>query len=146
MTARLRESIEDRDKGFTLIELLVVIIIVGILAAIAIPIFLNQRKKGVEASMKADAKTLATQLETVYTDTLAYPAAIAAAGQTLTVGSEKVILSPNNVAAVHVSGDKFCISITNGAAAAAVYKSDAGGLQAPGATCAVATYGANIVA
>src|SRR4029079_8873714 len=54
MIARVRKSMYEKDKGFTLIELLVVIIIIGILAAIAIPVFLNQRKKAVDASLKSD--------------------------------------------------------------------------------------------
>ena len=56
MLARIRKAQEEREGGFTLIELLVVIIIIGILAAIAIPVFLNQRKKGYDAAMKSDVR------------------------------------------------------------------------------------------
>ena len=68
MIARIRKDFDNKEKGFTLIELLVVIIIIGILAAIAIPLFLNQRKKAVDTAARSDASTLGKELATWYVD------------------------------------------------------------------------------
>jgi type IV pilus assembly protein PilA len=67
MLYRLRQRSQD-ESGFTLIELLVVILIIGILAAIAIPSFIGQKSKANDASAKTQARTLQTAMETAATD------------------------------------------------------------------------------
>jgi len=68
MIARIRKSIENKEEGFTLIELLVVMIIIGILAAIAIPTFLNQRKNGYNSATKTDLGNMGLAFESAAVD------------------------------------------------------------------------------
>ncbi|HEY3924087.1 MAG TPA: type II secretion system protein [Acidothermaceae bacterium] len=83
------KSLQDRrrDEGFTLIELLVVMIIIGILASIAIPIFLHQKQSASNTAAKSDLYNVATQIETYGVDT----------------GSDYSALSPTTLAAAGIS-------------------------------------------
>ncbi len=101
MLHKLRQRAQS-EKGFTLIELLVVILIIGILAAIALPAFLNQRAKAQDTEAKSAARTAQTAMETFYTDNQTYqcneacvraiePAlneGVAATGLAITVGAQ----------------------------------------------------------
>ncbi len=75
MLARIRKAREEGDSGFTLIELLVVIIIIGILAAIAIPTFLNQREKAWKKAAISDLRNAATKMEEYFDDNGTYAGA-----------------------------------------------------------------------
>ena len=64
-------------KGFTLIELLIVVVIIGILAAIAIPKFANTKEKAYVASMKSDLRNMATAQEAYFADNQTYTTSLA---------------------------------------------------------------------
>jgi prepilin-type N-terminal cleavage/methylation domain-containing protein len=80
-------------KGFTLIELLIVVVIIGILAAIAIPKFANTKEKAYVAAMKSDLRNLISAQESYFADNVTYTTSLtnlnvtASTGVTLSVGA-----------------------------------------------------------
>jgi type IV pilus assembly protein PilA len=145
MLARIRKAMAQKDEGFTLIELLVVMIIIGILAAIAIPVFLSQRQKGYDASVKSDLRTIANELESYNTDQQAYPTgAIANGAGITTIGTDPTTVrtSSGNTfnyvlnTAGSAAGSAYCIVGVNAKGTRPwEYVSSQGGLQ-PAATLA----------
>jgi prepilin-type N-terminal cleavage/methylation domain-containing protein len=93
-------------KGFTLIELLIVVVIIGILAAIAIPKFSNTKQKAIVASMKSDLRNLASAQESYYSDYTSYMTLAANATNTYYKSS-----SGNAVAIT--GGTNWTASVTN---------------------------------
>ncbi len=128
MLAHIRKMQDENEAGFTLIELLVVIIIIGVLAAIAIPVFLNQRQKGYDAAAKSDARNLATLEETYPTDNSTYVAASSAVAATNALSYKP---STNvNAAVINIDTNKeFCLKTTSASGKDFWYDNATGGLS-----------------
>jgi len=128
MMQRIRKAQENKEGGFTLIELLVVMIIIGILAAIAIPAFLNQKKKARDTSAKADVSTIGKEIAAYYVDGTG--ALTVSGGSATTAGTWTLQTSPasptapasgklsygNVVTAGTITSDSaWCVSVKNAA-------------------------------
>ena len=138
MLARLRKAQENGEGGFTLIELLVVMIIIGILAAIAIPVFLSQRTKAQDSAAKADVSTIGKEVATYYVDGTAAPVVTQSTAGRYLIGTDDIGKASKNVALTltlgatgsFVGATKWCVDVTNTEGSQKTFKYSArGGLS-----------------
>ncbi len=97
-------------KGFTLIELLIVVVIIGILAAIAIPKFANTKEKAIIAGMKSDLRNMVTAQEAHFADFNIYAGAI---GAKQAKGTAAFVPTIGNTIATAISGTGWNATVSN---------------------------------
>jgi type IV pilus assembly protein PilA len=101
-------------KGFTLIELLIVVVIIGILAAIAIPKFANTKEKAYLASMKSDLRNLVTAEEAYFADSVSYSATSSNCTNPAPAGNVNFCPSSGNfLGTITLTADGWSAGMTN---------------------------------
>jgi type IV pilus assembly protein PilA len=110
MLLKLRQRMAKEESGFTLIELLVVMLILGLLAAIAIPSFFNQRDKARDADAKEAVRTAQTSIETYATDN---GGAYTGANAGILEGIEETLVPANLTTVTVPSPDEYTVGVTS---------------------------------